>query len=237
MIALLMVIIALWKIWPRPLFRQRSYEERQAFIRQFARLTLLGATALTVYFYVTSPNSAKWPQFNDRYLIGVLIALPAVIWPLWADIRTTSVSGRLFAAARSTILALFALALLAGTLRVFALVPDAQQAYQQRTALISYLQRLDVKHIYSEYWTCNAISFQSNEQVICAVIDGAGNPIDNRYVPYVSMVQGDPHAAYVVPSGSAQAAMLAERSAQKKAYYQHFTFGGYEIYLPQSGHF
>src|SRR6266852_6809951 len=66
--------------------------EKQAVIRDFARLMLLCSAALTCYFFVSSPISAAFPT-TSRYLIGLLISTPALISPLWGpthDNSTTS---------------------------------------------------------------------------------------------------------------------------------------------------
>ena len=231
-IATLLAIAALWKLRPRVESKVWSYEERQTAIRHFARLTLLGSAGLTMLLYVVSPNAAMWPQTNYRYLIGVLIAMPAVISPLWVGTRTMARDPRLLQAARGMVLLLIGLVFLAGTIGIFYTLPGDQNVDSQQEVLIHDLLHIDATRIYSDYWTCDRVTFQSDEQIICAVIDGNGHPIDNRYTPYVATVQADPHAAYVWPSGSPMVAAFVEKIAQKGMQYQHLTFDGYEIYVP-----
>ncbi len=235
MIATILAMAALWKLRPRTAARQGSYEKRQMAILQFARLMLLASAGLTMFFYAVSPNAASYPQKNDRYLIGLLIVIPAVISPLWGSKLTTVIATRIIAAAKGMLLILMMLVLLAGTNHVFQELPITQVEVRQQEALIHDLLHIDATRIYSDYWTCDRITFQSNEQIICAVIDAQGQFVDNRYMPYVVAVQADPHAAYVLPADSLQAADFAGKAALKdRRRYQHFTFDGYEIYLPRA---
>ena len=204
-------------------------------ILHLARLMLLASAGLTMFFYAVSPNAAAYPQKNDRYLIGLLIVIPAVISPLWGSNLTTVIATRVIAAAKGMLLILIMLVLLGGTQHVFQELSLAQIEVRQQEALIHDLLRIDATRIYSDYWTCDRITFQSNEQIICAAIDAQGQFVDNRYMPYIASVQADPHAAYVLPADSLQAADFAGKAAFKDgSKYQHFTFDGYEIYLPRA---
>ena len=105
-IAILLAIGGLWKLWllrsapirpandasrlllrnqagraERPRAHSWSQEERHAAVIHFARLMVLFGAGLTLLFYVSSPLSGLEP-WNTRYLVGLLIAVPAVLWPL-----------------------------------------------------------------------------------------------------------------------------------------------------------
>src|SRR5262249_26021929 len=56
---------------------------RQTAILQFARLMLLSTAAITILLYVMSPVAAFAPWPTSRYLVGQLVSIPAIIWPLW----------------------------------------------------------------------------------------------------------------------------------------------------------
>ncbi len=70
-----------------------SLEERQQTVIEFARLMLLLSAAITIALFVTSPTAAVRP-WSTRYLVGLLIALPAVLWPLWQGMKKTAFDGR-----------------------------------------------------------------------------------------------------------------------------------------------
>jgi len=233
-IATLSAIAAVWKLRPGVQAQEWSYDERQTVMRHFARLALLGSAGLTMLFYAISSNAALYPQTNDRYLIGVLIAAPAVIWPLWTGTWTLARSTRILLLAKRMVLLLVGLVLLSGTLGILQVLYVDQNANRQEETLIHDLLHHHVMRIYSEYWTCDRISFQSNEQIICAVIDEDGHPdsVVNRYTPYVAIVQADPRAAFVLPTGSSLAAAFAQKIAYKGVQYQHLIFDGYQIYVP-----
>ncbi len=227
MLAVCFAITALWILWRQYRVSAWSAEQRHAAMLNVARLALLASAGLTMLLYAISPNAAEWPQSNSRYLIGLLIAIPAVIYPLWIERLPKNIGARLLAAARGTLLALIAILLISGTVRIFSHIPAAQAALQQRQVLIHELQRKGVKHIYSDYWTCSNVIFESNEQIICAEYEDT-----HRYQPYVNSVKADPHAIYVLPDGSFQATNMAKQFAQHPGSYQHSTFDGYEIYKP-----
>ncbi len=51
--------------------------------RRFARLALLGGAGLTLLCFVLSPAPATEPWSTRRYLVGLVVALPALLWPVW----------------------------------------------------------------------------------------------------------------------------------------------------------
>jgi len=222
--------MALWQLRRTALPWQWSDEQRRDAIRHLALLLLLGNVALILFFYADSPNSAHAPQSNYRYLIGILISLPAIISPLWIGTMTKIRELGLFNVARIAFLALIVLLLCIGTISVFNSIPTAQTAYQQEETFIRDLQRLGIKDMYSDYVTCNRTIFQSNEQISCASVNDQDQPVDNRYPPYTSLVQADPHAAYVFSTGSSQATAFTQKAAR----YRHLTIDGYEIYILKS---
>ena len=189
---------------------------------EFARLMLLGSAVLTVVLFILSPVSAQTPSGSARYLIGLLICTPAVIWPLWSGQN------------RFKLLLLFiGTIVLAGTLSTFSEIPIIQAGNQQQDALISNLLRLHATHIYSDYNTCNRLIFLTREQIICSVLDEHLQPGFDRYLPYRSIVRSDPRAAYVFREDSAQAIAFAQKIALSEASYQRFDFEGYVIYQPE----
>lgn len=56
-------------------------QQRQALMLQTARLLLSGCAWLTILSYVSSATAAQLP-WSYRYLIGLMITIPALIAPL-----------------------------------------------------------------------------------------------------------------------------------------------------------
>jgi hypothetical protein len=208
---LLLIIAAFQNI--RAIWRQR-YEaqesaaavKRQTTIRYFARLMLLGSACLTILLFTYSPVSALEPWTNSRYLFCLLVTTPAIIAPLLEHVSainaTSSWKAKLVKAMNGTILLYIAVILLMGFVNIEKTVPSTRVVNQQQEALISGLLRIHATHIYSEYWTCDSITFQSNERIICAVVTNHIEQGYNRYLPYWSIVTKDPHASYIFPLGS-----------------------------------
>ena len=244
----------LWEFYKSSRVRSLTNTEKQAIVRNTARLMLLSSAALTLYLYVSSPISAAFPT-NSRYLIGLLISTPSLIWPLWGQFGDNSVTSqgshpeimdsqqhKRFAFSISTttlkiaikrgILALIGVLLLVGTINAFLEIPTVQAYNKQQDALIHELTQLKINHFYTEYWTCDSTAFLSQEHIICSSIDNALRPHYNRYLPYVSIIKSDPNSAYVFPLGASQIDPLAQKIAHSAKEYQRFIFDGYLIYKP-----
>ena len=210
--------------------------------RTIIQLVLLLTAAFDITLYAFSSAPVDMPGFHARYLIGLLIITPAMLSPLWDGFRSGIQSPARAAQVRTItgrlVLALIFMALLAGTLRAFSEAPAAQASNQRDEALISDLLRTHVSHIYTEYWTCDKIAFMSQERITCAVLnnDLQMDVLHNRYTPYITLVQADPHAAYVCPIGFAPAAAMLQHLEQKAskpgAHYRRSVFAGYLVLQP-----
>jgi len=210
-----------------------SLAERQDLIYQCCRLMLLGSVILTLVSYATSPSSAVPPVVNYRYLICALIAAPAILWPLWNGLRSRKITTRrkknISLLLRGGLLLLIISTFFIGTVRTFAETPLAQTAYQQEDALVQDLLKIGATRIYSEYWTCNRLTFRSQEKIICSVLDDQLNPGFDRYMPYRFIVRAAPHPTYVFPLGSKQANLLKSQMHATNNYYREYVFEGYMI--------
>ena len=92
------------------------------------------------------------------------------------------------------------------------------------------LLQIGATRIYSEYWTCNRLTFHSQEKIICSALDERLKPGFDRYLPYRSIVQAAPHPAYAFPLTSKQAEVLKERISSSDPHYRHYIFDGYVVY-------
>jgi hypothetical protein len=236
------------KAWHLPAASAGSVEEkvqREVAIRSFARCMFLGSAVLTLAIFAVSFAAGSTPWPSARYLIGLLIALPAVLSPLWGNTASVGtglapVRKRVESTLRAVwpaclkygILLLVGTAFLLGTISIFPLIPDTQGVNRQQAALIDDLLHISAPHIYTDYWTCDRIAFQSREDIICSVLDEQLQSGTNRYLPYDSIVRADPHSAYVFPIDSPQATAMALRATASNAGYQRFVFDGYVIYQP-----
>jgi len=259
----------IWQGWKgKSLFNPEwGFVERQSMIRQCCQLMLLVSAGGTIVLYATSPLAALVPAPTSRYLVCLLIATPATLWPLWNGIGTwrrgTShprptdalkrvptfspdksgpissalaperVGTRFSASAALLLLILITFAL--GTFRTFTDIPNAQAFYRQQDQLVQKLLSLGATRIYSEYWTCNRLTFQSREQIICSSLNGNLTPAFDRYLPYRYIVRATSHPAYVFPQGIEQIRVMDARlhkNRQLRNTYQRLVFEGYVIYVP-----
>ncbi len=231
-IALFFTFSQLWRVRPRR--STETTDQRQSLIRYMAQLLLLGASVLAIATYSVSEGPVGWPGFHARYLITLLIATPAMIAPLWSAASTVKTQmtqlERVKVITSRSIMVLVLFIFLVGTWIAFSEVPAAQASTQQRASLINNLVHIGATHIYTDYWTCNNLAFQSNEKIICGVIDGNLNPNHNRAPHYYEIVDADPRAAYVFPTGQMPAVL--QKIQQLIHLYQIYVFDGYTIYQP-----
>jgi hypothetical protein len=239
-VAVLFAIRALWNLWQMRRVRVQSWsqQERQAAVIHFARLMILFCAGVTLLLYISSPLSGLKP-YSTRYLVGLLIAVPAVLWPIWKgagfdDFKLPSYTGaKLMMAFKRSVLVLISLAILAGTVVTFASIPSLEAIDQQQEALVQDLLRIGATRVYVQYWTGYLLMFQSQERIICAIPGGLSAPGSERYYPYYGIVSADPHAVHIFPEGSPDAAAFAKKIARSKQHYQRFDFDGFVVYRPE----
>jgi len=238
-IALVWAVNLLWRSRFPSSAEVSASERGRIAVLHTARLILLGSGILLIAAYTLSSGPMSWPGFHARYLIGLLIITPAIVAPLWSAASAAGLQMVRFGhvkmiGARATLVIAAGL-LLIGTFTAFSEVPAAQAANQQRANLIRDLLRIGATHIYTDYWTCDALAFTSDEHVVCAVINGQLQPSHNRDPRYYNVVSADPHAAYVYPEDY-QIPEILRKLSQANPPYQRYDFDGYKVYQPAPGH-
>jgi len=232
-IATFLAVRVVWQ-YRHHFFKQKdSLEERQQLIYQCSRLMLLVSVGITLVSYASSPKSAVPPVITSRYLIIAFVAIPNVLWPIWNSLqlqkfpanRKTKISLLL----KGGLLLIIAATFVSGTIRTFTEIPTAQAAYQREDILVQDLIHIGATRIYSEYWTCNRLTFHSREQIICSVLDDQLQPGFDRYMPYRFIVRAAPHPIYVFPLGSKQADVLKRQVQASGVDYRQYIFEGYLV--------
>ena len=166
-----------------------------------------------------------------------------MLWPLWDGMRTRLAASKASEQATRRVAPSFALRIavlllvfiifFVGSIHTFSEIPDAQANYNEQNALVQRLLQLGATRIYSEYWTCNRLIFQSGEKIMCSALGNQLQPGFDRYQPFKDVVKAAPHPAYVFPSNSAQSAAFVKRQAvNKQPRYTHQVYENYDIYLP-----
>lgn len=242
-LALGMLVITLRKnLFPFRL-HEWSIEHRSALIRNSMRLLLglSGLLALVIFTHSSAP--IIWPAIYSRYMIGLWLVTPVVLWPLWrgaanfwitkgSQVKTLQLfTNGISVALLGIVVAVFAF----GTAYTLHEIPAALQAKQQEQMLIDDLLKNGITNVYSEYWTCNRLIFETQEHIICAVVDHNLEKGVTRDEQYFTIVNHNPHAAYIFPPGYADAIALAEQRFQReKIAYHLFSLGEYTVIQPLS---
>jgi hypothetical protein len=215
----------------------RSPEQQELLVRSYARLGLLIAAALSLILFALSPSSTLYPFLSSRYILFVWIATPALIYPLWLGAGAISKEAGKVATffqvyARRLILIFIALLFLVGTVKTFQEIPATQGNNAVQADATARLSSLGIVHIYSDYWTCQRVMFQSAGKITCFTIDEYLNTGDERYPPDKIIVTSDPRSSYVLPLHTFFIKAMDNRIAHTHKPYYIYTFDGYEVYQP-----
>ena len=240
-IATFLTVLPIWRGWKGRAISngENRGTEQQSIIRQYCRLMLLISAGGTIFLYAISPAAAAFPGPTARYLVCILIATPSLCWPLWNSAWITKATSQrrsntlLFF--RGSLFFLLLVLFVRGTFLTFLQVPAAQAAYAQQDRLVQHLLTLHATRIYSEYWTCNRLTFQSEEKIICSALAEKLEPGFDRYAPYTAIVKASPLPTYVFPVGFQQVTELDTRmnkDSRFNAIYQKQIFEGYVLYIP-----
>jgi hypothetical protein len=193
-------------------------------LRYLARLGLLAAAAGTLLAYVRGTGPTVDAYQSVRYLTGLLVSTPAVLWPLWR-------AGRLRALRLSAVAVVTTVAVLA-TGQLLAAIPLYHERANAHRDLVATLERLSITDVYSEYWTCNRIAFDTRERIVCAVLTPAMTPGFDRCLAFRAQVQAAATPAYVFPTDSPTETAFAQRLAATAIAATVTETDGYRIYQP-----
>src|SRR5690242_2344838 len=202
--AVALAAAAVRRLWRRGRLEKWTPMRRRRVTLELSRLAVLGGAGLTLAAYLAITGSATDPWSNTRYLQGLLIATPAVLWPLYrlrARLWPLARWPRAVVAAiplpllRYGAVVVFAGVLLLGTVNVMAGSAGSRNQVAEQRDFMARLAALGVTRMYSEYWTCDRVIFQTEERLTCAVLDEHLAPGQNRYPAYYGVVAADPRAS------------------------------------------
>jgi hypothetical protein len=207
-----------------------STQERAELAQSAGRFLGLAAPAVTIALYTLSSASAFAPWIYSRYLISVSIALPTLLVSLWAHATPISAAHdltsrawwkftgarRLARACAPSLSAILLVALALGTVGTYRAI-DAQQAQNQvRADLVTYLTQHGHTRVYTEFWTCYWVIFQSDERVICGVLNADWSRRSSRYRAYDDAIAAAAPSTYVFPLHSTWADTFDDVAGQRR---------------------
>jgi hypothetical protein len=222
--------------WPHMRCDELHASERTQLVIPIARFALALSAALTLALYISSPVAARAPQVVMRYLVGLTLATPALLAPLWRWATSRAAPAARKAWMGRGALVVVALAYLLGLASVLQAIPDARMEAQRQERLISSLDRLGVTAIYTDYWTCDRLAFLSHERIICSTLNPELQLDLDRYAPYGERVAATPTPPYLFPTDSAQARSFQAVYDHAPAAFQRVALDGYILYLPVAFH-
>ncbi|GCE24552.1 hypothetical protein KDA_00360 [Dictyobacter alpinus] len=171
-------------------------------VRRIAQLLMLGGAISAIVVFIHSTGPVNQAGYHARYLIGLLIIWPALIDPLWSAAGQINPRGhwqKLLVYSSRCILYVIGAILISGTVIAFSQVSRAQTANQQRSHLVAQLENMGITHIYMDYWSCYSLIFESQEKLLCGVINHHLNPSHNRYPAYYTIVHADKASSWMCP--------------------------------------
>src|SRR5258708_26173417 len=147
---------------------------------------VVGSTLLILIVYTSSSSAGLDPWGSTRYVTSALIALPSVLWLIWR--AGTNIKRKLLAnsikALRAALLLVVFLSFMLGWVQTLNFIPAARDAERREADFILFFNDTATTEIYTDYWTCDRIVFESTERIICSVVDEQLQPGVNRYTPY-----------------------------------------------------
>jgi hypothetical protein len=200
---------------------------------QGCRLAVLGSAGLTTVLYMVSAAPAISPRYSSRYLLLLWVAVPCLVAILLTP-TGRGVATRILAFGRAGIIAAFICLLALGTVDTFHQVSYVQWKTGEQNALIRNLERIGAARVYTDYWTCYRMIYQSRERVLCGVLDNHRRPAENRYPTYLDIVRRDRAAAYVLPLRTSYAAAIMQRMAHSGRHFRRYVFNSYVVFQPIS---
>ncbi len=230
---------ACWKLWKQQRAQSQTWtpEKQQEAVRQFARLMLLLIAALVIFLYVRSPLSGLRPV-STRYLVGMLVATPAILWPLWRLIGLEKLRLTLTGSIKwlsRVALVLVALVALACTVWTVTTVPAAYADEQQQMQLITDLSKMHINRVYLEYWTCYRLAFQSQEHIICASPPYPTTVGGDPYRPYALALQNTPNAPFMFPNtidARPEITAFEKYNSEYGKHFQEYSLDGMLLFIP-----
>jgi 4-amino-4-deoxy-L-arabinose transferase-like glycosyltransferase len=203
-------------------------EEHDELVRFAGRLAIPGSAGLTLLLYTVSPVSASVPDTSFRYLTCLLLALPALLWPLWQGWQKRAHSARRYS--QAALLVLVVATLTIGMGRTLLQMPAAQARYQVQQELVQDLQQVGVTRLYSDYWTCNILIFLSQERIICSALGDDMRPAQDRYLPYRLIVHATAHPGYIFVAYSPPDRIMQQRLSANPSHYHVYNLFEYHVY-------
>lgn len=200
--------------------------------KDVARLMLAFAGWLTIASYVSSPTAALNPG-TGRYMIGLLIVLPAVLWPLVDGMRLPWARWKMLGLALPpALLLVMAVSQVAGAAAIVQDVPSVVALNQQDARFTHDLLSRGITQFYSDFWTCDLVNFETHERLTCGVVGLYAQRGFNRYPAYYDEVHANLRAPYVLVQGSdvEQTFVVQMAKSQRQFSVQHLD--GYSIYTP-----
>jgi hypothetical protein len=228
-LALVLEVRALWALWALRRWSTKSWSpvERRGVARSAGRAMALAAPAGTVMLYALSSSAATAPWQYSRYLISLAIALPVALATLWdhagrARRRAAKSAGTLLRRRRPSgrievagVTSLCAVVLIVGTVGAYRASAAASAQTQQQEDLARRLLAQGDTRVYSEFWTCYRLMFESDERVVCGVLNADLSPRPSRWALYDTMMRAAPQPAYVFPLPSPQASLFPQLAAER----------------------
>nr|WP_218908505.1 hypothetical protein [Micromonospora jinlongensis] len=221
-------------------YRRAAGAPRGERVGPVVQLALVAGAALTLLSYVRSPLAATSPLDNARYLSVLQLSVPAVLWPLWVAAvacwrGTVGALGRLTGALSTAVLAALTATTVVITVLFAATDTGASRTEEREARELAAALRADGPHeVYGDYWTCNRLIFNTDETVVCGVLDGDLSPGQNRYLPYWRQVGRAERPGYVVEVDSPMDRRLRRLLADRADTALVREVGGYRVYHPDT---
>ncbi len=112
------------------------------------------------------------------------------------------------------------------------MITSGDKLVQQQAELVDAMLRMRISTIYSGYWVCDSVIFQSDEKIICAALKLDMSPDVTRYTPYKYIVEKSKRVAYVFTVNNVFHPQATIEKFARDHRYSQVRINNYIVFIP-----
>jgi hypothetical protein len=183
----------------------------EARARYGVQLAIAAGAVGTLALYLQSvhsvaPDALIW--HNARYLNGLVLATPVLLWPAWrlcARARDAASWRSAAAVLGVVVMGLNVVAATSASVSAVGAGGAAERVQQARHgALLAYLTEHRIDRLYTDYFTCMPLIYSSDAKILCGAVEPGLRRGYDRWIPFRQVVDQAPEQTFAFLTGSLQ---------------------------------
>jgi hypothetical protein len=226
------VVVGLWRSV------RRGSADPEARARYGVQLAIAAGAVGTLALYLQSVHSVAQDYFiwhNARYLNGLVLATPVLLWPAWRLCALALDAAYWCSAAAVLGVVVLGLNLVAATSASVSAVGagGATERVQQarQSALLAYLTEHQIDRLYTDYFTCVPLIYSSDAKILCGAVEPGLRRGYDRWIPFRQVVDQAPDQTFAFLTDSIQDQDMRAFLAAHPVVADTADVAGYTIYV------